>query len=555
MNFLPVMDASGMSVVDTKHNLSITGPGPIKAAVEQEVCIFCHTPHNARSDIPYLWNRNDSTVNYITYQSSTLYSVVGQPTGASKLCLSCHDGAIALGALISRNIEVIFAGGVRFIPEGPTKLGNDLSDDHPVSFIYDSNLALQNPELVDPAILPPGIKMDSDGQLQCTACHDPHDDANGKFLIIPNNFSNLCTACHMKNGWLLSSHSTSNALWNGVGVDPWPHTSYNTVSENGCENCHRPHTAGGHERLLNFSFEEDNCIVCHNGNAASTNIENELTKTYRHPVQDFTSLHDAAEDFTSGAVPKHVECVDCHNPHQSNTDPSAGAPQVSGAVKGVKGVFASGQQTENSLNLFEICFKCHADNNVISIVRITRQIEQLNTRLEFDPSNPSFHPVETQGVNPNVPSLLPPYTTTSILFCTDCHNNDNAVGPRGPHGSNYKYMLEKNYVTQDLTPETSDNYAICYKCHDRTSILSDQSFRFHNKHIVGVQTPCSVCHDAHGISFTQGTPINNSHLINFDITIVQPDGMGRLYFEDLGIFSGRCFLNCHGRAHNETMPY
>ena len=26
----------------TKHNLSIFGPGPVKAAVEGEICIFCH---------------------------------------------------------------------------------------------------------------------------------------------------------------------------------------------------------------------------------------------------------------------------------------------------------------------------------------------------------------------------------------------------------------------------------------------------------------------------------------------------------------------------------
>src|SRR3990167_7233223 len=65
----------------TKHNLSISGPGPIKSTTEEEICVFCHVPHNARPGAPFLWNREDSTASYTTYESSTLYGVVGQPTG------------------------------------------------------------------------------------------------------------------------------------------------------------------------------------------------------------------------------------------------------------------------------------------------------------------------------------------------------------------------------------------------------------------------------------------------------------------------------------------
>jgi len=538
------------SILETKHNLSITGPGPIKSTTEEEVCIFCHTPHNASRDIPYLWNRSDTTENYIHYQSSTIYAAVGQPTGASKLCLSCHDGTVALGAVISRPEEIPFSGGIRFMPEGITKLGTDISDDHPVSFVYDSNLVVSNPELIDPSVLPPQVKLDKNKELQCTACHDHHNDSYGKFLVMPNQYSGLCATCHEKDGWLMSSHSTSGKQWNGQGSNPWPHTSYTSVSENGCENCHMPHTAGGHERILNYAIEEDNCLVCHNGNVASMNIENELIKPYGHFVQNYAGIHNPVEDFTSGSVQKHVECVDCHNPHQSNSNPSPGAPLVSGAIMGIKGIDASGLPVKYAQNSFEICFKCHGDTtNFISALPVTRQIDQLNARLEFNPANPSFHPVEVQGVNPDVPSLLPPYTASSLIFCTDCHNNDASAGPKGPHSSNNKYLLERNYTTADNTTENSYAYELCYKCHSRISILDDQSFKEHKKHIVDEKTPCSACHDPHGISYTQGNPANNSHLINFDLTIVQPDRMGRLYFEKQGTFSGQCFLTCHGKMH------
>ncbi|MFC1672319.1 cytochrome c3 family protein, partial [Planctomycetota bacterium] len=327
------------SILDTKHNLSISGPGSLKASQEGRACLFCHTPHNTRSDIPYLWNRSDQTVNYVPYQSSTLHSTVGQPSGASKLCLSCHDGTIALGATLSEPQEISFEGGLRFIPEGqPSRLGTDLSDDHPISFPYDSNLVQQRPEFADPATLQHGVRLDGDGQLQCTTCHDPHDDTNGKFLVVSNVGSNLCTTCHQGGNWTTSSHALSSARWDGQGADPWPHTEYQTVSENGCGNCHRTHTAGGAERLLNYFIEEDNCLVCHSGNVAAKDIAHELTKQYHHGVQDYAGVHDAAENFETDSVSKHVECADCHDPHSANSDPSPGQGRVSGFTTGVTGI-------------------------------------------------------------------------------------------------------------------------------------------------------------------------------------------------------------------------
>lgn len=546
------------SVLDSKHNLSVSGPGPIKSTTEAEVCIFCHTPHGARRDVPYLWNRADSTVNYTTYESSTLYATVGQPTGASKLCLSCHDGTIALGAVLSRPGEIPFAGGLRFLPSGPSLLGTDLSDDHPVSLLYDQALAAAQGELASPSTLTGEVKLDASGMLQCTSCHDPHDDANGKFLVASNQFSNLCVTCHTKRDWDFSSHALSNAVWLGTGPDPWPRTDFATVAENGCENCHSPHTAGSHAELLNYLIEEDNCLVCHNGNVAGKDIEADLVKFYAHRVQDFIGEHSPTEDFAAGP-PTHVECVDCHNPHRVTNLPAT-APDVPGPLVGVTGVTASGAQVPESTFVYEICFKCHADNNVLSTSAIARQLPQINTRLEFDVTNPSFHPVEVPGKNMNVPSLISPLSITSVINCTDCHNSNDSpaaggTGAGGPHGSDNQFLLERTYSTNDFTQESSLAYALCYKCHDRNSILNDDSFAEHDRHIRGEDAPCSACHDPHGISASQGTATNNSHLINFDLNIVSPNGQGQQFFEDRGTFAGACSLNCHGEEHNlESYP-
>ena len=308
-SFLIKLEAQNIET--TVHNLSVSGPGTLKAQTESEICIFCHVPHKGSGQTP-LWNRPDPTSVYILYSSSTVQGSLGQPTGASLQCLSCHDGTIALGNVASRSTPISFAGGVDQIPSSSrTNLGTDLSDDHPVSFAYTSTLASQDGELNDPSTLPSDIKLENGSVLQCTACHNPHDNSLGDFLVLTTQNSTLCVACHNKTHWTTASHSTSGATWNGSGTNPWFHTSYTTVSENGCENCHNPHQAGGHERLLNYSVEEDNCIQCHNGNVASTDIVTQLNKAYRHNVYTYSSIHDPIENNT--VQTQHVECVDCHN--------------------------------------------------------------------------------------------------------------------------------------------------------------------------------------------------------------------------------------------------
>jgi predicted CXXCH cytochrome family protein len=542
----------GLDIRSTRHNLSISGRGPIRSSTESQICIFCHIPHQKGSATRYLWNRSDPANPYIPYFSSTLKADVGQPTGSSRMCLSCHDGTIALGAITSSPTEIPFRGGLRFIPENSaSNLGTDLSDDHPVSFVYDEMLALDDRQLREPSALPPQVKLENN-QLQCTACHDPHHNPYGHFLVMDNTASSLCMACHDMTNWINSSHARSTALLDRTG-GLWPNTDYATVGENGCENCHTPHVAGSQQRLLIFEPEEDNCLDCHDGHIASTDIASAIAKPYRHAVQDYTGVHDAAENFTFGRVPKHVECSDCHNPHQANSDPSPGAGVVSGATRGVSGVSAADQTVPSAHYLYEICFKCHgdSDNNVISTVPVIRQINELNLRLSFDAANPSFHPVEARGKNPNVPSLLPPYTVTSIISCTDCHSNSDQLGPPGPHGSDYPYILSNMYITDDNTPESPSSYALCYKCHSRSALLNDESFE-HRLHVVDQKAPCAACHDPHGISAMQGNPLHNSHLINFDRSIVSPTNTGRLEYDSLGLFSGQCYLTCHGKLHNPT---
>ena len=524
---------SHAQIEGTPHDLSAVAGGA--------TCSFCHTPHGALAGTP-LWSHKLSTAVYRIYQSSSLEADVGQPTGSSKLCLSCHDGTVAL----TESLRGDFAGST-YIAPGSANLGTDLSDDHPISFVYSPALSAGDPQIRPATTLPEQLKLDRSGELQCTTCHDPHDNRFGDFLVMPNDRSRMCTSCHDPTGWMSSGHESSNALVVGAS-DPYLQSgTHGTLADTGCLSCHRPHGAGGKERLLHFARSEENCLSCHDGSVAAANIRGDLLKFSRHDVMRYQGIHDPRE--TPGTAARHVECVDCHNPHAVQ-EGATQAPLIHAAMQGVSGVAISGTMVQNAQFEYEVCFKCHADNPDRAESTVTRQITQTNVRLEFDPSGPSFHPVAVPGVNRQGPSLMSPMTVASLIYCTDCHSSDGTSTAKGPHGSVYPHLLAYRYETSDFVQESSASYELCYRCHSRNSILNDESFPAHREHLEdGI--PCSACHDPHGISASQGTALRNSHLINFDVAIVQPDpSTGRRGFEDLGIFHGRCFLSCHGNQHS-----
>lgn len=518
---MPALAQQGKSIQHSKHNLSASGPGAVRASSEQEVCIFCHTPHNA-SPVQPAWNRNNPVSAYIVYSSQSMDAAPGQPTGDSKLCLSCHDGSIAVGSVLSRDQEIVMSGGTRTLPAGKSNLGTDLSDDHPISFRYDSSLASKDVKLKDPSQLPQQVKLDSRGEMQCTSCHDAHDDSNGKFLVMDNSNSQLCASCHRISETSILSHTN-------------------------CNSCHVPHSSPSGPYLLTGANISETCLQCHSGQSGpmqGINVASDLNKLSRH---DNPPPRGEIAGLTG-----FVSCNDCHEPHTMRSA-TASAPLVSPKLGKVAGINSAGAAVAVAQYEYEVCHKCH-DSASVAQPAISRQIVQTSTRLQFAPSAVSYHPVEAPGKNVNVPSLRPPMTTATIIYCTDCHASDTSKaagssGANGPHGSNVSPLLVARYETMDRTTESASAYALCYKCHDRNRILAESSpFKYHKKHIQEYRTPCSVCHDSHGISSTQGNVTNNSRLINFDIGVVTPAN-GVLQYRSTGISQGSCTLTCHGAPH------
>jgi hypothetical protein len=174
------------------------------------ICVACHTPHKADTtvtDAP-LWNHANSAAVYTLYSSPTLNATITQPGGGSKLCLSCHDGTVAVNSF----------GGVTGTTMISTanNLGSNLKASHPIGFTYNTALATTDGSLFDPSVKTTTIGSGTQtrtgtiasmllygGKMECDSCHDVHNTftvgAIGTGLVkVDPAGSKICLACHNK---------------------------------------------------------------------------------------------------------------------------------------------------------------------------------------------------------------------------------------------------------------------------------------------------------------------------------------------------------------------
>ena len=190
-----VAATAGAKIQGTHHDFGLPSS-------TEEICRPCHTPHNADAsvrDAP-LWNHQVTTASFTTYASPTTDAAIGQPSGVTKLCLSCHDGTVAVDSFegVTGTWKITFPRAL---------IGTDLTRHHPVSFAYDANLASRDGELWDPTTAPSGLggtiakDLLRNGRLECVSCHDVHVSRG----------TGSCMDCHFVHGGPIYGETVS--LW------------------------------------------------------------------------------------------------------------------------------------------------------------------------------------------------------------------------------------------------------------------------------------------------------------------------------------------------------
>ncbi len=196
--------AMGQTMVGEAHDFSGSG------WADGEICKPCHTPHNALLDeagnqVGWLWNHTLTTAVYTLYDGNSADAGPDDGDAAfdklSRLCMSCHDGTVAVDAFGGETGSIFITGD--------ELVGTDLANDHPVgrTAIYpeEGNSEFQAAD-ADHRLGPSGQlklrEMNVDGTLDyvvgCMTCHTPHYKGFDHQLRMTNSSSAMCLSCHIK---------------------------------------------------------------------------------------------------------------------------------------------------------------------------------------------------------------------------------------------------------------------------------------------------------------------------------------------------------------------
>jgi len=196
------------AVVGTKHDMTsfATATGPGFNTLNSEICVYCHTPHNASTVITtLLWNKTAvSTLPYTPYANvGSIQGTISATMGAqTRICLSCHDGSTSVFNMLSPpNANGYVTGltaaqgnlGTGGLLTGTSQIDRNFQNDHPVSIQW----PVGDPGIAALAAVPWVQLFGATPQMECGTCHDVHGTAWAPFLRMTNSRSAMCRSCHI----------------------------------------------------------------------------------------------------------------------------------------------------------------------------------------------------------------------------------------------------------------------------------------------------------------------------------------------------------------------
>jgi len=259
--------AAFAGIVGSPHDIAAQGYA-VQGREEKKknVCNYCHVPHKAKG--ARLWA--------VPPPSLKGWGTVGP------LCYSCHDGV----TIASPNVD---ASNTAFNPRSHGLSLSDLPDGDDVSgsgLPYTSNPAEGSGAGAG------GATVAVEGAvIECSTCHNPHDNTNRPFLQAP--LTELCERCHQQR------------VNSGIGV-------------NNAESTHPVHM----EPLDNT------------GNASPIDVQDAFKTAFPNDYpseggKEAIGVHWTLGGHLSKGTEGNVECITCHNVHGREV---TGPPSATGLL-------------------------------------------------------------------------------------------------------------------------------------------------------------------------------------------------------------------------------
>jgi predicted CXXCH cytochrome family protein len=169
-----------------------------------EICAYCHTPHSANTNAKPLWNKSTlTTTSYTAYGTTiagTAISNGGTQSGATQLCLGCHDGSVAPGTVANPpNVTGWTDNATVMTSSNSAFQDNNFANDHPVGFDFSANPAAAGIQYADVSAAElAGYPMEGNN-MTCATCHNVHAATGVETLLVTTNENSaMCQDCHGK---------------------------------------------------------------------------------------------------------------------------------------------------------------------------------------------------------------------------------------------------------------------------------------------------------------------------------------------------------------------
>jgi predicted CXXCH cytochrome family protein len=253
----------------------------------------------------------------------------------------------------------------------------------------------------------------------CETCHDPHgSDFEG---LLPSNVTETCLSCHEPDAAMTAAHGSP------------------AIADSDCTACHDPH-ASDQKGLLRANehgpFATGSCSTCHG------DMDGRAEFSVAGIRESCEGCHMATKQFADFPYRHNLEhpdsCVQCHNPHASNTEAlllKNTADLCSGCHfnEATREKPQSEYMTHDSMD----CSECHVPHGSTN----ANYLRTDGTALCAD-----CHEAAHRISHPVGPEIVDPRTEQSVT-CLSCHQL---------HGADFG-----EYIPLDPTRD------LCLQCHRR----------------------------------------------------------------------------------------